>query len=93
MAGAGDGAEPLSAHVVDSAVLFLVASLITGTPILPQAQHSDIYLTGLGMLLTTVYIPGLIFRPRGSIARMGPDSLAVLVLYAIGIAGLVAIAA
>jgi cation:H+ antiporter len=73
-------------------VLFLVATLISGTPVLPRAANTDIYLTGLGILLTAVYLVGLIFRPRRRIARMGPDSLAVLVLYAIGIADLVAIA-
>lgn len=73
-------------------VLFLVATLIVGKPALPHAQQSDIYLTGLGILLTAVYIAGLILRPRRTIARMGPDSLTVLVLYALGIAGLIAIA-
>ena len=73
-------------------VLFLVASLIFGQPVLPHAQNTDVYLTGLGILLTVVYIFGLLFRPRRSIARMGPDSLTVLVLYLLGIAGLVAIA-
>jgi cation:H+ antiporter len=60
--------------------------------VLPQAQDTDIYLTGLGILLTAVYIWGLIFRPRRRIFRMGVDSLTVLVLYAVGIAGLVAVA-
>ena len=73
-------------------VLFLVATLISGRPALPQAQDTDIYLTGLGILLTVVYVFGLLFRPRRTIARMGPDSLTVLLLYAAGIAGLVAIA-
>ena len=73
-------------------VLFLAATLISGTPVLPQARTTDIYLTGLGILLTAVYIGGLILRPRRTRAGMGPDSLAVLILYALGIAGLVAIA-
>jgi cation:H+ antiporter len=73
-------------------VLFLVATLIAGQPVLPRARSSDIYLTGLGILLTTIYIFGLIFRPRRAIARMGPDSLAVLLLYGLGIAGLITIA-
>jgi cation:H+ antiporter len=73
-------------------VLFLIASLISGGAVLPQAMATDIYLTGLGMLLTAVYVWGLIFRPKRRILRMGPDSLAVLVLYAVGIAGLVAVA-
>jgi cation:H+ antiporter len=70
-------------------VLFLMASLLSGSAVLPQAHDTDIYLTGLGVLLTIVYIFGLVFRPRRQIWRMGPDSLAVLVLYVIGIVGLV----
>ena len=69
-------------------VLFLVATLISGRAALPQARDTDIYLAGLGILLTTFYVYGLIFRPKWRILRMGPDSLAVLLLYALGIAGL-----
>lgn len=73
-------------------VLFLMAGLLSGQAVLPQAQDTDIYLTGLGILLTAVYVWGLVFRTRRRIFRMGVDSLAVLVLYAIGLAGLVAVA-
>ena len=72
-------------------VIFLVATLISGKSILPKATKPDMYLTGLGMLLTAVYIYGLVFRPRRQIARMGIDSFVVLLLYVIGIAGLFAI--
>ena len=73
-------------------VLFLLASLLSGAAVLPQAQDTDVYLTALGALLTVVYVVGLIFRPTRRVAGMGPDSLLVLVLYIVGIAGLVAIA-
>jgi cation:H+ antiporter len=73
-------------------VLFLVAGLISGQAVLPQINSTDLYLTGLGILLTTVYIYGLIFRPRHLLGRMGLDSVAVLVLYAVGLVGLVAVA-
>jgi cation:H+ antiporter len=73
-------------------VLFLLASLISGEAVLPQAQPTDIYLTGLGILLTTVYVWGLIFRPRRRVLGMGVDSLVVLMLYVVGIAGLIAVA-
>ncbi len=72
-------------------VLFLAATLLSGQAVLPQAKNTDIYLGGLGILLTTVYIFGLIFRPKRQILHMGIDSLIVLVLYVIGIAGLFAI--
>ena len=69
-----------------------MASLLSGVAVLPRAHDTDIYLTGLGILLTAVYIYGLIFRPRRRILRMGVDSLAVLVLYLIGLVGLLAVA-
>ena len=73
-------------------VLFLLATLLSGEAVLPMAQGTDIYLTALAMLLTLVYAAGLLFRPRRRVARMGLDSLIVLVLYAVGVAGLFAIA-
>jgi len=72
-------------------VLFLLASVLSGQAVLPHASRADLYLTGLGMLLTCVYIYGLIFRPRRQFARMGVDSLTVLGLYALGVLGLLAI--
>lgn len=73
-------------------VLFLLATLIAGKAILPNANASDIYLTSLAALLTLVYAVGLIFRPQRRIAGMGIDSLMVIGLYLVGLAGLVAIA-
>ena len=72
-------------------VLFLLATVLSGQAVLPQAQKTDIYLAGLGVLLTAVYIYGLIFRPSRLFLRMGADSLIVLTLYIIGVAGLFAI--
>jgi cation:H+ antiporter len=72
-------------------VIFLVATLVSGKAVLPHATKSDLYVTALGMLLTVIYIFGLIFRPRRQFARMGIDSVIVVVLYALGIAGLFAI--
>lgn len=73
-------------------VLFLVATLISGQAVLPRAEKTDIYISGLGILLTTIYVAGLIFRPDRRILRMGIDSLIVLVLYALGTVGLIAVA-
>jgi cation:H+ antiporter len=73
-------------------VLFLIANLLSGKAVLPQARATDIYLTALGALLTCVYVFGLVFRGGTRVWRMGLDSLVVLVLYVIGLGGLVAIA-
>ncbi|PZR94480.1 MAG: sodium:proton exchanger [Candidatus Chloroheliales bacterium] len=73
-------------------VLFIVASVLSGQSALPQATSVDIYEAGLGILLTTVYIWGLVFRPkRNAILGMGVDSFVVVVLYVLGTVGLIAI--
>jgi cation:H+ antiporter len=72
-------------------VLFLVASLLSGSAVLPQAHATDIYLAALGVLLTCVYMWGLVFRPSRKVLGMGVDSAVVLALYVVGIAGLVAV--
>ena len=74
-------------------VLFLLATVISGSAVLPRANAADIYLTALAALLTLVYVVGLIFRPQRRLLGMGVDSLTVLALYAVGIGGLFAISA
>jgi cation:H+ antiporter len=71
--------------------LFLLATVVSGETALPRAQPADCYLTGLGALLTSVYVSGLLFRPSRRVWGMGPDSLAVVLIYAVGLAGLVAV--
>jgi cation:H+ antiporter len=72
-------------------VLFLLASVISGGAVLPHAHNTDIYLTSLGIVLTMVYLWGLIFRPKKQYFRLGLDSIIVLLFYAIGILGLIVI--
>ena len=72
-------------------VLFLVATLLSGQAALPQAQSTDIYLTAVGIVLSVVYVTGLLFRPTTRVARMGIDSALVVVLYLVAVAGLFAI--
>ena len=68
--------------------LFIFADLIAGKPALPSAQSTDIWMAGLGVLMTGIYICGVISRPTRTRWRMGPDSIAAIVVYALGIAGL-----
>jgi cation:H+ antiporter len=71
--------------------LFLLADAMTGAPALPAAMPGDIWLAALGGLLTAVYAAGILIRPSRRRLRLGPDSIAVVALYALGIAGLIAI--
>jgi cation:H+ antiporter len=72
-------------------VLFLVADVLAGAPTLASAQASDVWIAGLGVVLTAVYLVGLVLRPQRVRARLGPDSLLAVAIYALGIAGLIAI--
>ncbi|TMB49233.1 MAG: sodium:calcium antiporter [Chloroflexi bacterium] len=68
-------------------VLFLWAGLLSGNAVLPQITAVDIYLTGLGILLTVVFVWGLIARPRRRIGPIGVDSAVALALYLVGMIG------
>jgi NRAMP (natural resistance-associated macrophage protein)-like metal ion transporter len=70
-------------------VFFLPASLLAGVPVVTQVRSSDLYLIGLGILLTVIYVWGPIFRARRQILGMGIDSFVVVVLYVLGVVGLV----
>ncbi len=72
-------------------VLFVPITMISGRAVLPQANASDIYLSGLGAILTIVYMAGLLLRSRRKILGLGLDSLTVLVVYAVGILGLLSL--
>ena len=72
-------------------VLFFPATLLAGQSVLGSAAKPDAFLAVLGILLTAVYITGLVIRPKRQYLRLGPDSLLVLVLYIAGIAGMVVI--
>jgi cation:H+ antiporter len=73
--------------------LFLVADLIAGKAVLPLAGRQNSWLAILGIGLTSVYAVGVIFRPKRCYARLGADSIFVIALFALGIAGLITIPA
>ena len=72
-------------------VLFLMASLIGGDAILPNLKPSDIYLTVLGIILTGIYMIGMVVHSKKQILRMGIDSFIVVIVYLLGIWGLLAL--
>jgi cation:H+ antiporter len=73
-------------------VLFLPATLISGRAILPSAQKSDIYIAALAGLLTCFYLVGLVVKPERKWFGLGPDSLAVLLVYLVSMVVLLATA-
>ena len=72
--------------------LFLLADLIAGSPVLPSAGHLNSWVASLGVALTAIYAMGVIARPQRCFLRLGADSLVALVVFGLGLAGLVALA-
>jgi len=71
--------------------LFALAELIAGAPVLPSAGRLNGWLAALGLALTAIYVSGIVARPQRRHARLGLDSIAVLVVFALGTAGLLAL--
>jgi cation:H+ antiporter len=69
--------------------LFVVCDIITGNAVLRNASGSDVWFAALGIFLTTIYIMGLIIRPKRSILGMGLDSFLVVLVYIIAITSLI----
>jgi len=73
-------------------VLFLLIALVGGRDPLSGAEPSDLYLTALGMVLTVIFVGGLIFRSQRRLLGVGRDSVLVAFVYVVGLVGLIAIA-
>lgn len=69
-------------------VLLLMGSLISGQTIMKTIGTFDVYLTALGIILTAVYMIGLIIKSKRQYFNMGYDSIAILIIYILGIFGL-----
>ena len=72
-------------------VLFLPLAILSGGAVLPGAGAANLYLTSLGIVLTAVFVVGVVVHSRRRVLRMGVDSLVALLVYALGVVGLVAI--
>jgi cation:H+ antiporter len=69
-------------------VLFLMATMIGGDALLPNLKSSDVYLTIIGIVLTAIYMIGMVVHSKKQIFSMGYDSFIVLIVYLLSIWGL-----
>jgi cation:H+ antiporter len=72
--------------------LFLLMGVVSGQDVIAGMGSIDLYLAALGIIVTCLYLVGLVFRNHRTIARMGYDSLLVIVVYAVGVLGLLLVA-
>ena len=70
-------------------VLFFFASFLNGSSILSHLTSSDIYLACVGIILTGIYLVGMVLPNSKQIWQMGKDSFLVLLIYLISLWGLV----
>lgn len=75
----------LGTNLFNVALIFLVDAVYPGAPVLNEVGRFSLFLSLLGILLTTIYLVGLIERRNRTVARMGIDSLATLLAYGTGL--------
>lgn len=73
-------------NLFNIALIFLADAVYAGDPVLSLSGSFEVIGAILAVLLTGIFIIGLIERRNISILRMGPDSLAALLLFGGGVA-------
>lgn len=68
--------------------LLAVVSLMAGDAINGTAMTSAIFTAALGVVLTCIYMFGLLERSDRAVARLGIDSIGVVAVYLVGVAAL-----
>ena len=69
-------------------VLLLIATLITNDSILPKAHNLDIYLTTIAIIITLIYMVGMVLKLPYRKMGLGIDSWVVLATYVLSIIGM-----
>jgi cation:H+ antiporter len=71
--------------------LFLVADLVAGQPVLPAEGKSNAWIGCVGLLMTAVFVSGIVLRPQRRHLGLGLDSWVALVIYVLGVWGLLVV--
>jgi len=69
--------------------LFLLADLLAGRPVLPEAGVSNAWLGAVGIVMTVVVAGAVVVRLERRFVGLGIDSVVNVGVYALGIVGLV----
>jgi cation:H+ antiporter len=68
--------------------LFLVADLLAGRPVLPEAGTTNAWLGTVGIIMTVVIATAVVIRSPRRYGGLGIDSILNVAIYVIGIIGL-----
>lgn len=75
-------------NLFNIALLFLADAIYRGEPVLAQAGRFEAIGATLAVLLTGIFIVGLLERRDRTLLRMGYDSIAAVLIFAGGVVGL-----
>ncbi|MGV3742493.1 MAG: sodium:calcium antiporter [Burkholderiaceae bacterium] len=78
-------AEIFGSNAFSITLIFLVDALYAGKPVLGEVSKFSLFAALLAIFITTLFLVGLVERRDRTVARMGIDSLAVLIAYAGGL--------
>ena len=78
----------LGTNCLEVALFFVADMTYRGGPILGEADASALFAASMGIVITCVFLVGLLERRDRTVFGMGFDSLAVLVTYFTGLVGL-----
>ena len=70
-------------------LLFLLANILNKGSILPEAKKADLYLTALSIVLTLTFVIGMIIKFPKRKFGLGVDSWVAIVIYILGMIGLI----
>lgn len=76
--------EIFGSNLFNLAIIFMIDLVAPGPPVLAQAGMFEMAAAMLALLLTGLFVVGLIERRDRTVLRMGEDSIAVIALYATG---------
>lgn len=78
----------LGTNCLELALFFLADAVYRGAPILSDIDRSALFAAAMGMVVTGIYLLGLLQRGQRTVFRMGYDSAGVLATYVAGVVGL-----
>jgi cation:H+ antiporter len=70
-------------------ILFVLADLLAGQPVLTHEGRANAWIGMIGLVMTSIYVAGILLRKPRRYWGLGPDSWAALIVYVFGIWGFV----
>nr|WP_240049131.1 sodium:calcium antiporter [Parerythrobacter lutipelagi] len=83
--------EVFGSNLFNFALILVIEVVASGDPVLMRAGAFEAMAALLALLMSGVFVLGLVERRDRTIFRMGEDSLAVLLVYAVGLAFLLGV--